>query len=93
VLERALPDENAHDLFLIYAVLALAKGERVELADVDDAWAAWMTTRDPEHESIRPFGQLPSGGKHEDEPFVAAIRRVARRRGFSRIGASTESQS
>jgi hypothetical protein len=74
-----LPDEEAVSLFRLYAVLALAKGTSVTLQDVHNAWAAWMIERDPEHESIKPFSELSSGVKKEDEPYLNAIRAVADR--------------
>jgi hypothetical protein len=77
-----LPDEDAkrtEELFLLYAVLALAKRESVQAEDVHNAWAAWMTLHDPTHESIRPYAELPSEVQREDTPFVLAIRKVASR--------------
>ena len=53
-----IPDGDTTVLFRSYAVLALAKGERVRLEDVHDAWAAWMSGQDPEHGSLKPFGVL-----------------------------------
>jgi hypothetical protein len=75
---RVVP-EGADDLFLIYAVLARAKGETVMLEDVHDAWTAWMEIGGQHHESMVPFEQLPDPVRAEDRPFVAAIRTVARR--------------
>ena len=34
-------------LFCVYALLALAKGERTVLEDVRDAWAVWMSAQNP----------------------------------------------
>jgi len=73
--EDLVPDDDADRLFLIYAALALAKGEDVTRRDVHNAWAAWMAARQPSHESIRPFDQLDEATKNEDDPFVTAIRR------------------
>ncbi len=80
VPEHLLPAEgDSRELFLIYAVLALAKGETVQPADVHDAWVAWMLARgEADHDSMVPFDQLPEDVQREDEPFVAAIRSVAR---------------
>ena len=72
-----LPEGNTDLLFLTYAVLALTVGEDVQAEDVHDAWSAWMTFRDPSHQSIKPFAQLSSDMKKTDEPFVDAIRKVA----------------
>ncbi len=74
-----LPDGDTELLFLIYAVLALTVGERATSEHVHDAWAAWMTNKDPAHESIKPFAELDLETRHEDEPFVEAIRKVAAR--------------
>lgn len=76
----ALPDGPTDRLFLLYAVIALAKGEETTRADVHNAWAAWMTGLDPSHDSIRPFETLPEEVRSEDDPFVNAIRAVSSRR-------------
>lgn len=65
-------------LFYSYAVLLLAKGEKVTEEDVHNAWAAWMTQRDPAHDSIKPFSDLSETVQQEDKPFTEAIRQVAR---------------
>jgi hypothetical protein len=72
-----VPEGDAEGLFLIYAVLALAKGKHVDRRDVHNGWAAWMVTRDPTHESIEPFDDLSPEKKREDDPFVSAIRAAA----------------
>ena len=77
---EALPDEDASDLFLLYAVLLLAKGEAVTREDVHNAWVAWMESKGEKHESMVPFAELPLETKGEDSPFVLAIRTVARTR-------------
>lgn len=70
--------EDSDDLFILYAVLARAKGESTQAADVHDAWSAWMSRSLPDHESIRPYDQLPSSVQSEDTPFLIAIRSAAR---------------
>jgi hypothetical protein len=76
-IQRALPDgtlpEDAEALLLTYAVLARAKGTATTAEDVHDAWTAWMSARGEQHESMRPFSDLPAETKREDEPFVRAI--------------------
>lgn len=72
-----LPEGDIDQLFLIYALLAFAKGASVTSKDVHDAWSVWMTQQDPKHNSIEPFAELPAGTRREDQPFVLAIRRVA----------------
>ena len=79
VASDLVPSEHARELFLIYAVLALSVGESVTRRNVHDAWSAWMAKIDPQHESIRPYEELPPDVREEDDPFVAAIRAVARR--------------
>jgi hypothetical protein len=60
----------------MYAVLALTVGKDVRAEDVHNAWSAWMTYRDPSHESIKPFTHLSPETKKTDQPFVDAIRKV-----------------
>jgi hypothetical protein len=79
-----LPDGDTTLLFYIYAVLALAKGEHVVLEDVHDAWAAWMSGQDPRHRSLLPFPELPAETQRCDQPYLDAIRAVARDRGLGR---------
>lgn len=73
----ALPEGDTKLLFLMYAVLVLTLGQKVQSHHVHDAWAAWMSYIDPSHKSIKPFGELSPNVKDEDQPFVRAIRRVA----------------
>jgi hypothetical protein len=80
---KSLPAGDTSDLFLIYAVLALAKGVDVEARDIHNAWAAWMSTKDPQHESIVPYDALSPDVRREDDPYLAAVRRVAHRLGRS----------
>lgn len=75
-----LPKRDVERLFRIYAVLVLAKGAEVTARDVHDAWAAWECDRKPESPSIVPFDQLTPRVQAMDEPFVDAIRQVARER-------------
>lgn len=75
------PDDDTRNLFVLYAVLAEARGSEVTARDVHDAWSAWMILRGEAHRSLVPFDELPAEQQTADEPFVEAIRRVARRRG------------
>jgi hypothetical protein len=78
VPENMLPQENGLDeLFLLYALLARAKGAQVTAEDVHDAWSLWMLGRHGEHASIKPFDELDPATRREDLPFVKAIREVA----------------
>jgi hypothetical protein len=79
-LAEGVAPSDSESLFLIYAVLARAKGEQVTPEDVHDAWVAWMAIRGEEHESMVPFDELPSDVRSEDLPFVDAIKAIARRR-------------
>jgi len=74
VAPELLPNEDSDSLFLIYSALALAKEGNVQPKDVHDAWAAWMATKHPAHESIKPFATLSRTVQSEDDPFVHAIR-------------------
>lgn len=76
---HVLPAGDTASLFRFYAVLALAKGTAVTAEDVHNAWAAWMSDRDPNHEAIKPYASLQEGVKQEDQPYAEAIRRVASR--------------
>jgi len=78
VSRNAVPSGDTTDLFVIYAVLLLAKGEKVSSEDVHNAWVAWEIGRGEHHESMVPFAELPAATQVEDSPFVAAIRHVAR---------------
>lgn len=71
-------EEDLDQLFRLYAILARAKGEATTSADVHDAWAAWTLGRGDDHESVKPYDQLDGETKQEDEPFLRAIRTVAR---------------
>lgn len=72
-----IPEGDTDSLFLIYAALALAVGEKVRARDVHNAWAAWMSQQNPAHESIKPFDDLDEETQAQDEPFAEAIRRVS----------------
>jgi hypothetical protein len=78
--DDATPPPDSDALFRLYAVLMRAKGEQVTAADVHDAWAAWMLTSRDDHAAILPFDDLDERTRAEDEPYVDAIRRAARRR-------------
>jgi hypothetical protein len=80
----ALPEGDTTPLFRIYAVLAATKGDRVTLEDVHDAWAAWMSEHDPEHQSLRPLSDLPEDVRSADRPYLEAIRLIARERRLGR---------
>ena len=71
---EAVPDANTEDLFRIYAVLALAKGRETVLADVHDAWSAWMSGLDPNHRSLKPLAELDRYVQAGDRPYPEAIR-------------------
>jgi len=83
---RLLPDGDTTGLFRFYAVLAMAKGARVVLEDVHDAWAAWMSEQDPKHQSLRPLQELPADIQRADQPYLDAIRTVARDRDIGLSG-------
>ena len=81
-IRREVPDDKVPEgdvdcLFLLYAVLLLARGEDVGSEDVHNAWAAWMTCRGEAHRSLVPYENLPEETRAEDATFVEAIRNVA----------------
>lgn len=84
--QAAEPDAPPHEdilLYRIYAVLALAKGEKVTAEDVHNAWAVWAAEYDPQHRALVPFDELPPRIRELDGPYVAAIHAVAHDIGVS----------
>ncbi len=75
-----LPHDDTRDLFRMYALLLLTKGEAVTAEDVHDAWVAWMAGREPDHGSLLPYNALPADVAAQDVPYVQAIQLVARSR-------------
>ncbi|MFI1155873.1 hypothetical protein [Streptomyces sioyaensis] len=76
---EAEPPADSDELFRIYAVLLLAKGEQVSDEDVHNAWSAWMQSVDSSHEALVPFHDLNPQTRAFDEPYTQAIRRAAHR--------------
>jgi hypothetical protein len=70
-------DPDDLPLYRIYAVLTLAKGTKVTAEDAHDGWSAWCAGTQPDHPCLIPFEELNSVVQSVDEPYVAAIRRVA----------------
>ncbi|MFF9299217.1 hypothetical protein [Streptomyces sp. NPDC014764] len=86
LIQSCLPDDaepptNSDDLFRIYAVLLLAKGEQVTDEDVHNAWSAWTQSMDSSHEALVPFRDLDPQTRAFDTPYAEAIRAAARRLG------------
>lgn len=77
--DSELPEGPVDELLVLYAVLLLAKGETVNPEDVHNAWSAWMMRVDPSHSSIVPYTSLDAAIAAQDEPYVRAIQRAARR--------------
>ena len=71
------PDERGEDLYRLYGLLVLIKGVDCTLEDVHDAWSAWMTTDQPDHEALVPFEELSREAKEKDRPYLDAIKRAA----------------
>jgi len=69
-------------LLRIYAVLALAKGSEVTLADVHNAWVAWRAETMPDHPALVPLGDLSPEKQALDVPYRDAIAVVAARVAF-----------
>ena len=79
VPDEVLGDEGgADDLFRLYGLLALAKGIDTTAEDVHNAWVVWMVQRGEDHQSLRPFVELPAETQDKDRPFVAAIHAACR---------------
>jgi hypothetical protein len=72
--------KDSHGLFILYALLVRTRGTQTSARDVHDAWSAWMSDRDPTHDSLVPFEELPPEIQSEDLPFLQAIHAVASRR-------------
>lgn len=67
--------QEVTQLFRLYALLGLVRGDAVTAANVHDAWSTWMLNRgEGDHESIVPFVALDDDAQEQDGPFVRAIR-------------------
>ena len=74
------PGQNRRDLFVLYALLALVKGQVVTKRNVHDAWVVWMDLQGEHfHHAMVPFDKLSAEAQASDEPYVEAIRRAAAR--------------
>jgi hypothetical protein len=74
-----VPRGDTTSLWRIYAVLVRAKGVDVQASDVHDAWTAWALGAKPGHGALLPFEQLDRATQAKDEPYLAAMQRVAAR--------------
>jgi len=77
VPDDRVPEGDADTLFRMYAVLLRVKGAGVTESDVHDVWAAWMASRDAEHESLLPYSELHGDVQQQDRVFTAAIESTA----------------
>lgn len=78
VSAEVLPTEgDLRRLFRLYALLALSVGTAISGRDVHDAWCVWMLNNGNTHQSLVPYDALDANSKARDEPYVAAIRKVA----------------
>jgi len=68
------PKSNGHELYRLYALLALVKGRDVSLSDVHNAWSVWISASQPEHPALIPFEDLNEEQRMQDAPYAAAIR-------------------
>lgn len=71
------PEERGADLYRLYGLLVLVKGVDCTLEDVHNAWSAWMTTDEPDHDALVPFEELSPETREKDRPYLNAIRRAA----------------
>lgn len=85
IRSRVAPDVEvpaaSESLFRSYAVLCLATATETTLADVHNAWVAWMSGESPAHPSLLPFDQLDTSTQNQDAPFLDAIKSAAAARG------------
>lgn len=72
-----MPDENAEELLLLYAVLLRAKGTDITESDVHDAWSAWIASYDKDHESLVSYEELTPDVREQDGVFADAIQKAA----------------
>lgn len=77
VPEDRIPEKNADELFLLYAVLLRAKGIEVTESDIHDAWSAWMAEIDASHESLAEFEELSPSTRDQDVVYGNAVRQAA----------------
>ena len=75
-----ISERSDADLYRIYAVLCLAKGQQTTARDVHNAWSAWTSSASPSHRSLIPFECLSTTVQALDMPYVQAIHRVAAER-------------
>ena len=83
LIRQQIPDgteipPQSEALFRTYAVLMRAKGTNTCCEDVHDAWTAWISETDSDHEAARPFDQLDAETRSADAPFLQAIIQAAR---------------
>jgi hypothetical protein len=71
------PKTRDEELYRVYALLALVRGRQCTLENVHDAWSAWMTGDQPDHDALVPFNLLSQEAQLKDAPYLAAIQRVA----------------
>lgn len=77
VPEDRIPEKNADELFLLYAVLLRAKGTDVTESDIHDAWSAWIAQTDSDHESLVEFEELSPTTRDQDIVYGNAVRQAA----------------
>ena len=74
----AIQAEDSRLLLLLYALLALPKGDQVTREDIHDAWSTWMTARgENDHDSLTRFDSLSDSKQRFDEPCARAVREMA----------------
>lgn len=91
--ETMKPGDGA-TLMRMYAVLVFAKGENVTLEDVHDVWSLWKTGEGWTYGEVKnnaakvtpylvPFADITDEIAAYDQPYVDAIKQVAREYGES----------
>lgn len=75
--EDVVAPDDTPELFVLYALLAKLRGTGVSAEDVHDAWSAWKILSGEPHAAVVPYKDLDQATQARDEPYAAAIRRVA----------------
>lgn len=77
--ELQLKSTEYEGLLETYGLLVLTVGEKCTNAHIHDAWSVWQNRTSPNHRSLKPFKDLSKHVQSLDEPYMLAVRRVAKR--------------
>lgn len=79
LLPEQRPDDYSAELYRLYGLLVLLKGDSCTLENVHDAWSVWMSPQQPTHRALIPFSNLTKEQQEQDRPYLEAIQQVALR--------------